>query len=199
MLRIVLTSLGLWRIVAEPVTLAVLGATLLLAWPIGRRLAARYCCSKVVVVALVISVGVVFALTLTPSEPVAGVYTVLAPHYLWLLKNDPAALWAQFTSLPRDAEQLANIALYAPVGLLAGFAWRSTVRASLFGMALTIAIETCQYGIIGREGSLTDIRNNTAGAILGALAAAAVLHSVRRTSLATHSFRRQSAASSRSR
>jgi glycopeptide antibiotics resistance protein len=40
-------------------------------------------------------------------------------------------------------------------------------------MLLTLAIETCQYGIIGRAGSITDIRNNTMGAILGAVFAAA--------------------------
>jgi glycopeptide antibiotics resistance protein len=198
MLGTVLTRIGLWTFVAEPATLAVLAATLLVAWPIGRRFADRYRCPRAVAVAFVITVGVVLALTLTPSKPANGVYEVLPPHYLSLLKNNPAALWAQFTSLPwNDDEQIANIALYLPVGLLGGFAWRSTVRASLFGMALTVAVETCQYGIIGRAGSLTDIRNNTAGAILGALAAAAA-RGVRRTSR-TGRRRPRPAAPSRSR
>jgi glycopeptide antibiotics resistance protein len=169
----VLTTLGLWTFVAEPVVLAVLAATLVLAWPIGRRLADRLHCSRAVAVAFVVTVGVVLALTLTPSRSVDGSAPVLPPHYLSLLRHDPAVLWAQFTSWPGDVEQRANIALYIPVGVLAGFAWRSVVRASAFGMMLTIVIETCQYGIIGRSGSITDIRNNTAGAILGALFAAA--------------------------
>jgi VanZ family protein len=68
-----------------------------------------------------------------------------------------------------DPEQIANIALYVPVGLFGRFVWRSAIGAAAFGTALTVVIETCQYGIVGRDGSLTDIRNNAAGAILGAL------------------------------
>jgi glycopeptide antibiotics resistance protein len=169
----VLTTSGLWTFVTEPVVLAVLGATLVLAWPLGRRLADRLHCRRTVAVALVVTVGVVLALTLTPSRTADGSTPVLPPHYLSLLRHNPAALWTQFTSPPGDVEQRANIALYVPLGVLAGFAWRSVMRASVFGMMLTVAIETCQYGIIGRAGSITDIRNNTAGAILGALFAAA--------------------------
>ena len=172
MLGAVLTTLGLATFVSKPATLAVLGATLLLAWPIGRRLAERSRCPRAVAIAFIITVGVILALTLTPNLPMNGA-DPLPPHYLSLLKHDPAALWAEFTSSPLDAEQIANIALYLPVGLLGVLTWRSAVRATVFGAALTIAVETCQYGIIGRAGSLTDIRNNTAGAILGALFAAA--------------------------
>jgi glycopeptide antibiotics resistance protein len=179
MLEIVLTTIGLWTFVAQPATLAVLGATLLLAWPISHRFADRYRCPRAAAVAFVITVGVVLALTVTPNEPENGILLPFPPHYLSLLMNDPAGLWAQFTLLPRDAEQVANIALYVPVGLLGVFVWRSTVRAALFGMVLTFAIETCQYAIIGRAGSLTDIRNNTAGAVLGALVATVAWHCVR--------------------
>jgi VanZ family protein len=47
-------------------------------------------------------------------------------------------------------------------------------------MALTVFVETCQYGIVGRDGSITDIRNNAAGAILGALLAATAVRFRRR-------------------
>ena len=52
-------------------------------------------------------------------------------------------------------------------------------RATLFGAALTVFVETCQYGIVGRAGSITDIRNNTLGALLGAIAVLLVVRSIR--------------------
>jgi glycopeptide antibiotics resistance protein len=169
----VLTTLGLWTFVAEPATLGVLGATLALAWPVGRRLADRIPCRRPVAVALVVAVGVVLALTLTPNRPVNSLEPLPPPHFLSLLRHRPGALWTQLTTPPRDLEQLANIALYVPVGLLAWLAWRRVLRASVGGLLLTVAVETCQYGIIGRAGSITDIRNNTLGAILGAVFTAA--------------------------
>ena len=174
-----LTTLGLWEFVTGPATLAVLGATLVLAWPVGRRLADRLHCPRAAAVALVITVGVICALTLTPNQPVDGIYPQLPPHYLHLLPH-PRAVLATLSARPVGAEQLANIALYVPLGLFARFVWRSAVKASAVGLALTVVIETCQYGIIGRAGSLTDIRNNTAGAILGALVATAASHATRR-------------------
>jgi glycopeptide antibiotics resistance protein len=75
---------------------------------------------------------------------------------------------------------LANIALYIPIGFLGRLVWRSAARAAGFGTALTVFIETCQYGIVGRDGSITDIRNNAAGAILGALLAVTAVRFRRR-------------------
>jgi glycopeptide antibiotics resistance protein len=121
----------------------------------------------------VVAVGVVVALTLTPSEPAPGVPVVVPPHFLEQI-GDPRLVWSLLTAAPADAEQVANIALYVPVGLLGRLVWRRVGPATLAGLALTVAIETCQYSIIGRAGSITDIRNNTAGALLGALAAAAL-------------------------
>jgi glycopeptide antibiotics resistance protein len=174
-----LTTLGLWEFVTGPATLAVLGATLALAWPVGRRLADRVHCPRAAAVALALTVGVICALTLTPNQPVDGIYPQLPPHYLHLLPH-PRAVLAALSARPAGAEQLANIALYVPLGLFARFVWRSAVQASALGLALTVMIETCQYGIIGRAGSLTDIRNNTAGAILGALIATAARRATRR-------------------
>jgi glycopeptide antibiotics resistance protein len=186
----VLTSSGLWIFLLKPSTLAALASVLVAAWPVGRWFAARCRCSRAVAVTFILAVGVVLALTLTPNKPATGVYVLLVPQYLSLLKHDPAALWAQLVTLPTDDEQLANIALYVPVGLLGTFAWRSAPRAALFGLMLTVAVETCQYGIIGRAGSITDIRNNTTGALVGALLAA----TVRRRPLSTATaFRARSA------
>jgi glycopeptide antibiotics resistance protein len=168
----VLTADALWGFVTEPAPLTVLAVTLVAVWPVARRIARRTGCRRSVAVLFVLWVGVVVALTLTPAEPAPGVPVTTPPHFLGQVDH-PRLVWSLLTAPPWDAEQLANIALYLPVGLLAGLAWRRTVPATLIGMALTVAIETCQYSIIGRAGSITDIRNNTAGALLGALAAAA--------------------------
>lgn len=160
---------ALWTFVSGPATLAALLATALLAGPAGVRLARRRCCAPVAAVLFAAAVGVIVALTLTPNRPGAG--EPPPPHYLTQV-GDLRLVWSALTAAPADAEQLANIALYVPAGLLGYLVWHGPARAALFGLALTVAIETCQYGIIGRAGSLTDIRNNAAGALLGALAAA---------------------------
>ena len=121
------------------------------------------------------------ALTLTPNEPVDGIYPVMPPHFLTQL-TDPALVWSTLTAAPSDAEQWANVALYVPIGLIGRFVWRTAARAALAGTALTIFVETCQYGIVGRAGSLTDMRNNTAGTILGALVAAGAAYLLTRAS-----------------
>lgn len=164
---------ALWGFVTEPAPLTVLAVTLLAVWPAARRIARRTGCRPFVAALFVLSVGVVVALTLTPAEPPPGVPVTAPPHFLAQVDH-PRLVWSLLTAPPSDAEQIANIALYLPVGLLARLVWRRTLPATLIGAALTVAIETCQYSIIGRAGSITDIRNNTVGALLGALAAAAV-------------------------
>jgi glycopeptide antibiotics resistance protein len=128
-------------------------------------------------VLLVLVVGVVAALTLTPNPPAPGVVETLPAHFLTKL-DEPREVWAKLTAAPSDGEQFANIALYVPVGLLGMLVWRSIIRGALFGAILTLIIETCQSGIVGRAGSITDIRNNTAGALLGALVAAVLSRTV---------------------
>ena len=168
-----MSAQALWTFVSGPAALAVLLATALLAWPAGVRIARRQGCPRLAAALFVVAVGVIVALTLTPSRTMSGVIEVPPPHYLTQI-DDLLFVWSTLTAAPSDAEQLANIALYVPVGLLGGFVWRGVARATLFGLALTVAIETCQYGIIGRAGSLTDIRNNALGALIGALLAGAV-------------------------
>jgi glycopeptide antibiotics resistance protein len=173
----VLTATGLWRFATGPATVAVCVAVLAVAWPLGRRIAERCRCPRTVAVLFVVAAGLILALTLTPSEPGAGLPQ--PPHFVHQLGH-PRLVWATITAAPGDAEQWANIALYLPLGFLGRFVWRSAARASGFGLALTAFVETCQYGIVGRAGSITDIRNNTAGAVLGALAAATTARLLRR-------------------
>ena len=142
--------------------------TAVAAWPLGRLIANRLGRSRAAAVLFVAAVGVVMALTLTPNYPGPGEPTDMPPHFLQYLGN-PHMVWAALTSPPADSEQIANVALYVPVGLFGRFVWRTTIGAAAFGIALTVVIETCQYGVPGRDGSLTDIRNNAAGAVLGAL------------------------------
>jgi glycopeptide antibiotics resistance protein len=161
----------LWAFITEPTALAVMVAALAVAWPIGGRLAAHSHCTRANAILFVVTIGMVVALTMTPNEPTTGTGVPMPPHFLQQLGDGPL-IWAKLTAAPDDSEQLANVALYIPVGFLGRLVWRNAVRAAGFGMALTVFIETCQYGIVGRAGSITDIRNNTAGAILGALFAA---------------------------
>jgi glycopeptide antibiotics resistance protein len=169
-----MTADALWGFVTGPAPLTVLAVTLIAVWPVARRIAGRTGCRRSVAVLFVLWVGVVVALTLTPAEPAPGVPVTVSPHFLAQVDH-PRLVWSLLTAPPADAEQIANIALYLPVGALGRLAWRRMIPAALIGTALTVAIETCQYSIIGRAGSITDIRNNTAGAVLGALAAAAAL------------------------
>jgi hypothetical protein len=171
--RRVLFTEALWTfVVTRPAPLVVFAAVLAFAWPIGHRLAERYQCRPWVVVLFVIEVGVILALTMTPNPPPPPDVPTY-PHFLTLLGNGHL-IWSQLVAVPRGLEQLANIALYVPAGVLGWYMWRSALRSAGFGMALTVFIETCQYGITGRGGSITDIRNNTAGAILGAVVTAAI-------------------------
>ena len=173
-----LTTVGFWDFVTAPAPLMALTATALVAVPAGRKLAAWQRSSTAAAVLLVLMVGVVAALTLTPNPPAPGVTEVLPPHYLTQLTH-PRAVWAQLTAAPADGEQQANIALFVPIGALAALVFRGVARATLFGAALTVFVETCQYGIVGRAGSITDIRNNTLGALLGAIAVVMLVRSAR--------------------
>jgi glycopeptide antibiotics resistance protein len=169
----------LWHFVLGRSALVVLLVTAVVAWPLSRLVADRFGRSRVATVLFLASVGVVMALTLTPNYPAPGEITVMPPHFLQYIGNRHM-VWAALTSPPADSEQIANIALYVPVGLFGRFVWRSTIGAAAFGIALTVAIETCQYGIVGRDGSLTDIRNNAAGAVLGALIGAVAVRVAQR-------------------
>lgn len=175
-----MTAQGLWAFITGPAAVGVFLATALLAWPVGVRIARGRRCSRAAAVLLVAAVGVIVALTLTPHRTAPGVAEVLPPHYLTQI-GDVRLVWSRLTAAPSDDEQLANIALYLPVGMLGRLVWHGAGRATLAGTALTVVIETCQYGIIGRAGSLTDIRNNSLGALIGAVAAAIVIGALARS------------------
>lgn len=167
---------GLWTFVMQPIPLLVLAATALTCWPLGVLLA-RWCrCPRPAAALFLAATGVVVALTLTPNPPEPAPY----PHFLTLLHHAPGRLRAQVFGPPTDLEQLANIALYVPIGAFGRLIWPHIVRATLVGLALTASIELCQYDIIGRAGSLTDIRNNALGALAGAALTAAAIHLGRR-------------------
>jgi glycopeptide antibiotics resistance protein len=168
----------LWEFVTAPAAFVVIIATFAIAWPLGRRMAARYRCSPAIAILFVIAIGAILALTLTPSEP-SGIPFPRPPHFLQQL-GDGRLIWANLVTPPDDSEELANIAIYLPAGFLGRFVWGSVGRATSVGLVLTIFIETCQYGVIGRAGSITDIRNNTLGAFFGALLAAMIIHGRRR-------------------
>ena len=172
-----MNAVGLWGFLSAPAPFVVLGAVALIAVPAGLKLAAWRKCSRVAAVLLVLMVGVIAALTLTPSQTPPEVGEVLPPHYLTQLDH-PRAVWAQLIAPPADDEQQANIALYVPIGVFAALVFGTIPRATLFGAALTVFVETCQYGIAGRAGSITDIRNNTLGALLGAIAVLMVVRSI---------------------
>jgi VanZ family protein len=172
----------LWTFVVQPYAAVALLAAVGVAWPLGRWSAPRRGCSPAAGALFVLCAGLILALTLTPNEP--GRYTLLPPHYLTQL-NHPGKVWAALTAAPDDVEEYANIVLYVPLGYLGRYFWRSAVAATLFGVAMTVVVETCQYDIVGRAGSLTDIRNNSLGTLLGAVAAAAAIWVVRRRRMAT--------------
>jgi glycopeptide antibiotics resistance protein len=168
---------SLWAFVQQPLPLLVFLAAVALCWPLGTALARRRRCSRAGASLFVSATGLVAALTLTPSTLAGGPDY---PHFLTLLHHSPGALRGQLFGPPTDIEQVANIALYVPIGAFGRLVWPSVVRATLVGLALTAGIELCQYDIAGRAGSLTDIRNNTIGALLGALLTAAAVRLGRR-------------------
>jgi nitrate/nitrite transporter NarK len=158
----------LWTFMTQPYTSVALGFAIAASWPLGRWLAPRRGRSRVIAALFALSAGLILALTLTPNEP--GRYSPFPAHYLTQLSH-PGRAWAALWALPDDREEYANIALYLPLGFLARHFLGSAAGAALCGMALTVFVETCQYGIVGRDGSLTDIRNNSLGTVLGVAAA----------------------------
>ena len=82
-----------------------------------------------------------------------------------------------------DPEPLANVVLFGPLVLLAGIVTRRPVAMFLAGAALSALIEAVQALIpqLGRSCTTTDWLANSAGALTGAVLAAAALgiHRVR--------------------
>lgn len=90
------------------------------------------------------------------------------------------ALLSTWQNRAGQSDSLVNILLYAPFGFLAaqavrGLAWQvRLVLVTLAGLTLSTGIEVAQFYDVGRDSSMADIYTNTAGALLGAAAGAAV-------------------------
>ena len=69
------------------------------------------------------------------------------------------------------AQMLANVALFAPLGVLSPLRWRridSYPAVVAFAVAFSVAIEVTQFALGGgRQTSITDVILNTTGAVLG--------------------------------
>jgi VanZ family protein len=102
-------------------------------------------------------------------------YGSLFPFRFFACAISPAALLAT-SGLPADrGDLLANILLYVPLGF---FGLRALQRSgqsllliTLAGAALSFAIETAQFCDSGRVPSMADVYANSAGTLLGGVAA----------------------------
>ncbi|BCJ54240.1 hypothetical protein Asp14428_57150 [Actinoplanes sp. NBRC 14428] len=160
-------GIGLLTFIRHPVPQLIFAAFVVLSWPLS-GLAGRDTHRRLAAAALVVSAGAIIALTATPSFADPATFAANPPHFLTLLDR-PGLLARQLVAPPSDLEQVANIALYVPLGISGAMLWRRWLPATAFGFLLVLAIETVQYVIPGRAGSITDIRNNTLGALLGAV------------------------------
>ncbi|GIE98300.1 VanZ family protein [Paractinoplanes rishiriensis] len=147
----------IWNVVTAPATLAVLAATLLLAWPLGRRR------GRAGVLFVLVFGGILAATaTTTPAYPAAsGVEPYLAGF------GSPGYLFGGFGS---NLERLANIGLYLPLGLIGTLLWARPVTVLAGCAGLSFLLEAWQ-GLIGRSGDAVDVVHNTVGALVGVLIA----------------------------
>lgn len=155
----------IWSVVTEPALLVLLGLTLVLAWPIGSRLARP----RVLGVLFVVVLGSLLAATVTTGAGRSAVAVQLGPIQSYLGQLfDPGLLCSDLRGFGQTGERLANIGLYLPLGFLATLIWRRPGWSIAGGAALSFAIELWQ-AVIGRGGDLNDVLHNSAGTALGAL------------------------------
>jgi glycopeptide antibiotics resistance protein len=95
-------------------------------------------------------------------------------------------------------EAASNLVMFVPFGVLvlllwwgarrrsAGGAWRLVLPVTAVACAFSAAIELSQLAIPGRVSTVQDLVLNTAGALVGALATAAVAAAVGRRAAARH-------------
>lgn len=104
------------------------------------------------------------------------VYGTVIPIWLTMLPGGESGVslvpFRDMATTP-PYEIVGNMMLLAAVGLLAPMRFRalaSVTRTTLVAMALSCAIETCQYVLpIGRVASVDDVLLNTTGAALAAM------------------------------
>jgi hypothetical protein len=93
--------------------------------------------------------------------------------------------WRRFLDDPLSLASIqlaANVLLYVAVGFTMAVGWYRLRRRVLpICLALSVAIETTQFLVLGRVAALDDVLLNMAGAVLGYLAAGVVVrHGLRR-------------------
>ncbi|MBM2616175.1 VanZ family protein [Actinoplanes sp. LDG1-06] len=150
------------NVVAQPRLLAVLGLTVVLAWPLGRLLGRGSLGTAFIVV-----VGAVLAATTTTRTPYYSLDGVEVYLRAW---TGPAGLVHGFAG---THEKLANIGLFAPPAALATLLWRRPALIVGAATVLSFLIEAWQ-GFIGRGGDPVDVVHNGVGALLGAGAGFAI-------------------------
>jgi VanZ family protein len=148
------------NVVTHPAVLAALAVTAVLAWPLGRLL--RRGALGIVFVAVLGAVLAATMTTLTPPDRMTG-----AVHAYVLG-------FAHFPPFTENAERLANVGLYLPLGLVATLMWRRPVPVTVGGAVLSFLIEAWQAHI-GRGGDPVDVLHNAAGTLLGAALGYAVV------------------------
>jgi glycopeptide antibiotics resistance protein len=137
----------------------------------GDRAAALRSASRVLLVGTVLTVMAVTLLGTTSDE-----------RYLNLVPG------AGIAGSVRDTHSgggmlnvFGNVVLFMPVGFLTVVALRRrVVTSTAMAAALSLLIETCQYVLGRRWADIDDLLLNTLGALLGAVAAAALTASWRR-------------------
>ncbi len=109
------------------------------------------------------------ALTMVPNSLWGGLWQLV--RYGWPL--EPMRLFTltfRFSSLPThlSIQELLNVALYVPFGLLYPWARRQSVpRTLVAGVVLSLAVELVQP-FVGRSFDLSDLLLNFIGTLLGA-------------------------------
>jgi glycopeptide antibiotics resistance protein len=140
-----------------------IGTAALGLWRWRRSHSYRAFASALLDVSLTASIGSVLVLTLPPSIP--------APRTVNLVPFDelvgvPPVVWG--TTL---TQMVANVLLFAPLGLLIPLKWRSvdsSWRVIAIAAVSSTVIEAAQFVIGGgRQTTITDVILNTAGAVLG--------------------------------
>jgi len=125
----------------------------------------------VAAVLLVLYSLVIARLTLMPARAEHGVLAIL--DKVTRLSNGRLT-WDQ-------TEQLANIALFVPAGLLAAVVLGRTWAAIVLCVLASIGIELAQQHFLSsRVPTAVDVRNNGLGGVIGAVVAWPLAHYVRR-------------------
>jgi len=119
-------------------------------------------------IATALYLGAVLAATLTP----AGFPTLV---FNLLFRGGGTVAVPGSTPRVDDVDFVANILMFAPLGLLFVLLARRWTLALGAAVLLTVFIEVVQLGIPSRIADVNDVLLNSAGALLGVLLGVAVL------------------------